>query len=181
MLSVQQFERIQQVIQPITAISQWLLPKVLTFLGGGVLSIAWLLFYALQFWSWHYVWLLPLALLAMPLIILAIWALLLKDLTDLPEALESLKSGVVGLKERVLTTDKTKVLKASMSLSKTRQLPKLLKELFSLVQGVDAMRTVVTHVLFLVNPLSWLLFVLSCLAVLAYSFIAVVTALFFVL
>jgi len=92
----------------------------------------------------------------------------------------SLKEGVVGLKERV-TSDKTEALKTAMTLSKTRQLPKLLKELFGLVQGVDALRTIVTHVFFLANPISWLLFVLSCLAVFGYVLVAVITALFFVL
>jgi hypothetical protein len=180
MINTQQLERIQQLVQPITAISAWLLPKVAKWLALGVLSMAWLLFYYLQFWSWHYALLIPIVLLAMPLVILTIWTLLLMDVADLPEALASLKEGVVGLKERV-SRDKTEALKTAMTLRKTRQLPKLLKELFGLVEGVDAMRTIVTHVLFLANPISWLLFVLSCLAVLGYGLVAVITALFFVL
>ncbi len=180
MINTQQLERIQQLVQPITAISAWLLPKVTKCLAIGVLSMAWLVFYYLQFWSWHYAMLIPIVLLAMPLVILTIWTLLLLDVADLPEALASLKEGVVGLKERV-SSDKTEALKTAMTLSKTRQLPKLLKELFGLLQGVDAMRTVVTHVFFLANPISWLLFVLSCLAVFGYGLVAVITALFFVL
>jgi len=180
MINTQQLERIQQLVQPITAISAWLLPKVAKWLALGVLSMAWLLFYYLQFWSWHYALLIPIVLLAMPLVILTIWTLLLMDVADLPEALASLKDGVVGLKERV-NSDKTEALKTAMTLRKTRQLPKLLKELFGLVEGVDAMRTIVSHVFFLANPISWLLFVLSCLAVLGYGLVAVITALFFVL
>lgn len=178
MISTQQLERIQQLVQPITAISEWLLPKVAKCLAMGVLSIAWLVFYYLQFWSWHHVLLIPILLLAIPIVILSIWTLLLMDVADLPEALASLKVGVVGLKDRV-TSDKTEALKTTMTLSKTRQLPKLLKELFGLVQGVEAMRTIVTHVFFLANPISWLLFVLSCLAVFGYGLLAVITSLFF--
>ena len=44
--------------------------------------------------------------LAIPLVILSIWTLLLMDVADLPEALLTLKDGVVGLKERALG-DKT--------------------------------------------------------------------------
>ncbi len=181
MINAQQFDRIQQLVQPIIAISEWLKPKVLTFLAVGVLAISWLIFYALQFWSWHYAFLLPLFFLALPLIILAIWTFMLMDLADLPEALASLTGGVTGLKERVTTTDKTEALKTAMSLRKTRQLPKLLKELFGLVQGVDVIRTIVTHVVFLANPISWLLFIVSCLAVFAYGFVALITGVFFVL
>ena len=178
MINTQQFERIQQLVQPITAISAWLLPKVAKCLAVGVLSIAWLVFYGLQFWSWHYALLIPIVFLAIPLVILSIWTLLLMDVADLPEALLTLKDGVVGLKVRALG-DKTELLKTAMTLSKTRQLPKLLKELFGLVQGVDALRAIVTHVFFLANPISWLLFVLSCLAVFSYGLVAVITMLFF--
>lgn len=178
MISAQQLERIQQLVQPITAISEWLLPKVLKCLAMGILSIVWLVFYSLHFWSWHYALLIPIVLLTIPLVILTIWTLLLMDVANLPEALASLKEGVVGLKERV-SSDKTEALKTAMTLSKTRQLPKLLKELFGLVQGVDALRTIVTHVFFLANPISWLLFMLSCLVVFGYGLVAVITALFF--
>lgn len=182
MINAQQFERIQQLVQPIIAISEWLKPKVLTVLTVGILAVSWFVFYVLQFWSWHYVMLIPLFFLALPLIILAIWTFMLMDLADLPEALDSLKEGVTGLKERATSSDsnKTEVQKAAMSLRKSRQLPTLLKELFGLVQGVDAVRTIVTHVIFLANPISWLLFILSCLSVFVYAVVAIVTGLFFV-
>ncbi len=180
MITAQQFERIQQLVQPITAISRWLLPKAVKFTVLGLSSLAWLMFYYLQFWSWHYLLLLPLAILAIPLVILVIWSLLLWDLTDLPAATESLRAGVSGLKERV-TSNKENVAKVVVNLRKTRQLSSLLKELFGLVQGVDAVRTIITHVFFLANPLSWLLLIIACGLVMGYVFWAMVTGLFYLL
>lgn len=175
MINVQQFERIQQLVQPITAISRWLSPKVFKIFGLGVVSIVWFVFYALQFWTWSYWWLIPMLAAAMPLVILGIWWLLLSDLNDLPEALDDLKEGVIGLKERA-AGNKKEIAKAVVRVRSIPQFPKLLTELFSLVQGVDTMRTIVTHVIFLANPISWVLFVVSCVAVWAYGLMAILSA-----
>jgi len=180
MVNAQQFERIQQLVQPITAISSWLLPKVIKFTALGLLSLAWLSFYYVQFWPWHYLFIIPLVLLAFPIIILAIWSLLLWDLAELPQALADLKAGVSDVKER-FTNNKTEAMTTVISLRKTRQLPKLLKELFALVQGVDALRTIVTHVIFLANPLSWVVCLLSSLVVIAYSGLAILTMIIFII
>ncbi len=175
MINEQQFERIQQLVQPIAAISTWLSPKVFKVLGLGLASVAWFVFYALQFWTWSYWWLIPLLVAAIPLVVLGIWWLLLSDLNDLPDALGDLKEGVIGLKGRA-AGNKKEIAKAVVRVRSIPQLPKLLMELFSLVQGVDAMRTIVTHVIFLANPISWVLFVLSCVAVWIYGLVAMLSA-----
>lgn len=185
MLSSQQFERIQQLVQPITAIGAWLLPKVLTLLLTGVLALAALLFYAQQYWSWSYFWLIPLALFSLPLVLLGIWVLLLWDLAGLPEGLSLLKDSVVGVKGRISDSGNAKpeqkpvVERPAINLGKTRKLPSLLKELWGLVQGVDALRTLVTHVIFLANPVSWLLLVIAAATVSGYAFFAIVASLFY--
>ena len=122
------------------------------------------MFYALQFWAWHYLWLLPIAVLSVPLVIMGIWSLLLSDLADLPDALESLKTGVLGFKERV-TGDQQETLKVVVRVGQARKLPKMLKELWGMVEGVDAIRTIIGHTLFLANPISWLLLVLAVIAI----------------
>ena len=180
MINAQQFERIQQLVQPITAISTWLSPKVVKIFGLGVVSVAWFVFYALQFWAWSYWWLIPLLIAAIPLVILGVWWLLLSDLNDLPQALDDLKEGVIGLKERA-AGNKKEIAKAVVRVRSIPQLPKLLTELFCLVQGVDTMRTIVTHVFFLANPISWVLFVLSCVAVWAYGSVAVLSVLWWLI
>lgn len=88
-----------------------------------------------------------LAILAMPLMILVIWCVLLFDLQELPQALDDIKDSVVGLKERVLN-HKPDPVKVVVKLKTARQLPSLLRELFDLAQGVDAINTVVAHVVF---------------------------------
>lgn len=164
MISQQQFEKIQESVLPITAVSAWLLPKTLKLLLLGVASMVWLVFYALQFGEWHYAWLIPIAILSVPLAIMAIWSLLLWDLADLPEALEDLKNGVLGMKERV-SGDKQETLKVVVRVGQARKLPSMLKELWGMVEGVDAIRTVVGHALFLANPISWGLLVLAVIAI----------------
>lgn len=176
MISVEQYQKLQQIVQSISAISTWLSPKLIKVLALGVVCVAWFVFYALQFWSWSYWALLPLAILAMPLMILVIWCVLLFDLQELPQALDDIKDSVVGLKERVLN-HKPDPVKVVVKLKTARQLPSLLRELFDLAQGVDAINTVVAHVVFLVNPLSWLLLLLSLVAVMVYSMIAFISGL----
>lgn len=173
-MNAQQFEQIQQLVQPITATGQWLLPKVIKCLLLGCLSIGWLIFYVMQWWPWHGAWLMPLIIFAFPLLVLGMWSLLLSDLADLPQALDDLKQGITGLKDKV-TSDKKEAAKIVVRLSSVRKFPSLLKELWSLIDGVDTLRTIVTHVIFLANPISWLLFIVSCLAVGIYAFLAVVT------
>lgn len=179
MVNAQQFERIQQLVKPITTISAWLLPKIVKVLVVGSLCLAWFVFFALQFWAWSYWWLIPLVILAVPVGLLAIWCLLLLDLADLPQALEDIKESTTGLKDRV-TSPKKEAVKAAVRISNARQLPKLLRELFDLVQGIDAIRTVVTHGVFLANPLSWVFLVLSFVIVIGYSMVALTTALVWV-
>lgn len=164
MMNQQRFEKIEQIVQPICAVSDWLLPKVLKLLALGLLSIAWLIFYALQFVQWHYAWLIPIIILSVPLVILAIWCLLLWDLSDLPEALEDLKNGVIGIKDRV-NGDKQETLKVVVKVGQARKLPAMLKELWGMVEGVDAVRTVIGHALFLANPISWGLLVLAVIGI----------------
>jgi hypothetical protein len=177
MMTQEKFEKIQQAIEPISTISMWLLPKTLKLFLLGLMSIAWLVFYSLQFWSWHYVWLLPIAILLIPLLIMAIWSLMLWDLTDLPEALEKLKNGVLGVKERV-TGDKQEAFKVVVRVSQARKLPFMLKELWGMVEGVDAIRTVVGHTLFLANPVSWGLLVLAIIAITFYILSASISFMF---
>lgn len=180
MMTQERFEKIQQVVQPISAVSTWLFPKTLKLFLLGLISIVWLVFHSLQFWSWHYVWLLPIAMLSIPLVIMAIWSLMLWDLTDLPEALESLKNGVLGVKERV-AGDKQEALKVVVRVSQARKLPSMLKELWGMVEGVDAIRTVVGHALFLANPVSWGLLILAVIAITLYILSASISFIFWLL
>lgn len=180
MMTQERFEKIQQVVQPICAVSDWLLPKILKLLVLGLLSITWLIFYALQFMQWHYAWLIPIIILSVPLVIVSIWCLLLWDLADLPEALESLKNGVLGVKERV-AGDKQETLKVVVRVSQARKLPSMLKELWGMVEGVDAIRTVVGHALFLANPVSWGLLILAVIAITLYILSASISFIFWLL
>lgn len=164
MITQQQFEKIQQTIIPISNVSHWLLPKILKLLFIGLSAFAWLIFYALQFMQWHYAWLIPIVILSVPLLIVAIWCLLLWDLADLSEALEDLKNGVLGIKERV-SGDKQEALKVVVKVGQARKLPAMLKELWGMVEGVDAIRTVIGHALFLANPISWVLLVLAVIVI----------------
>lgn len=177
MMNQQRFEKIQQIVQPICAVSDWLLPKILKLLALGLLSIAWLIFYVLQFIQWHYAWLIPIVILSVPLLIVAIWCLLLWDLADLPEALEDLKNGVLGIKERV-SGDKQEALKVVVKVGQARKLPAMLKELWGMVEGVDAIRTVIGHALFLANPISWGLLVLAVGVISFYILLACMSFLF---
>lgn len=171
MINQQQFEKIQQVIQPISAVSTWLLPKTLKLFLLGLTSIVWLIFYSLQFWPWHYLWLLPIAIFSIPLLIMGIWTLMLWDLTDLPKALEDLKNSIIGIKERV-NTKQQEALKVVVKVREARKLPAMLKDLWGMVEGVDAIRTVIAHALFLANPISWGLLVLAVIVISFYILLA---------
>jgi hypothetical protein len=175
-LSPRQYERIRQLVQPVSAIGAWLLPKALVLAAAGLLALTWLVFYLLQFWAWHYLWLLPLTLLSLPVLIIALWTLMLADLKALPEALADLYSVVSDQKPH----DKSgQAVKETVERPKVRQLPSLLKELWTLVQGVDALRTVVSHVIMLVNPVSWLVLGLSAALIGVYVFAALMSLLFY--
>lgn len=163
MMNQQRFEKIQQIVQKVCAVSDWLLPKIFKLFALGLLSIAWLIFYALQFMQWHYAWLIPIVIVSVPLVIVAIWCLLLWDLSDLPEALEDLKNGVIGMKERV--NPDLVVKKEPVEVNQASKLPTMLKELWGMVEGVDAVRTVIGHAFFLANPLSWGLLVLAVIVI----------------
>lgn len=177
MITQQQFEKIQQTVIPIATISNWLLPKIVKLLLIGLSAFAWLIFYTLQFMQWHYAWLIPIVILSVPLLIVAIWCLLLWDLADLPEALEDLKNGVLGIKERV-SGDKQEALKVVVKVGQARKLPAMLKELWGMVEGVDAIRTVIGHGLFLANPISWVLLVLAVGVISFYILLACMSFLF---
>ncbi len=177
MISVEQYQKMQQIVQPITAISAWLLPKLIKILAIGLLCVAWVVFYTLQFWEWSYWALIPLAVFAAPLLILVLWCVLLLDLQELPQALDDIKDSVTGLKERVLNNKPDPIKEVVVKLKTVRQLPSLLRELVDLAQGVNAINTIIAHVIFLVNPLSWLFLLLSLVAVMVYSMIAFITGL----
>lgn len=162
-MNQQQFEKIQQIAQAICRVSDWLLPKTFKLLLLGLSACAWLLFLALQYWPWHYAWLIPIVIVSVPLLIVAIWCLLLWDLADLPEALENLKTGVLGIKERV--NPDVVVKKEPVEVNQASKLPTMLKELWGMVEGVDAVRTVIGHAFFLANPLSWGLLVLAVIVI----------------
>lgn len=177
MLSVQQFERIRQLIQPVSAIGAWLLPKALLLAASGCAALAWLVFYLLQFWDWHYWWLAPLTVLAAPVLIITLWLWMLLDLKGLPDVLTELQ-GVLTDQPQPAEPPKIAA-ETTAGRARVRQLPSMLGELWTLVQGVDALRTVVAHVILLINPVSWLVLALSAALIGAYVCIALMTLLFY--
>jgi hypothetical protein len=171
MLSQTQIEKLQLYARFICAVSDWLLPKIITLFLLGTLSVAWLLFYTLQFWTWHYAWLIPLVVLSMPLWVLAVWCLLLWDLSDLPQAIADLNQGVSGIKKRIKTGETLEAVPVVMAIQ-TRKFPAMLKELWEMVQGVDVVRSVIGHAIFLANPLSWVLLIASVGMIIIYNMMA---------
>ncbi|PTQ89607.1 hypothetical protein [Agitococcus lubricus] len=155
MITEQQLARIEQLIQPITQIASWLLTKIgkLLVIALSALAVVWWLI--VHEWAWSFWYLIPIALSLLPVVILAIWYLMLLDLVELPEVLDEFKQGFVKPTEPKLALEKTPVIERPRE--QTKKLPTLLKELWSLVQGIDAIRTVLTHTLFIANPISLLL------------------------